>query len=73
MEGLPLHHFQGYKPLFKRRGPQGHLDRVPLPRGVKFKTSCVMVENASLSTSAHLTLIIAPRLPGPLCGFNFLT
>lgn len=40
-------------------GPQGHLDRVPLPRGVKFKTTFIITKNAFLSASAHLTLIMA--------------
>lgn len=41
------------------RGPQGHLDKVPLPRGVKFKTTFIITKKAFLSASAHLTLIIA--------------
>lgn len=40
----------------------GDLDRVPLPRGVKFKTAFITVKNTFLSTSAHLKLIIAPLL-----------
>lgn len=60
-------HFQSYKPLLKRWGPRGHVDRVPLPRGAKLKTLFIVVENASPSTFTHFTLIIAfPLHPEPL-------
>lgn len=57
-----LLHFQYYRARFKSPGPRGDLDRVPLPRGVKFKTAFITVKNTFLSTSAHLTLIMAPLL-----------
>lgn len=70
-EAWGLRHFQCYRPLFKGLGPRGHLDRVPLPRGVKFKTTFITAENAFLSTSAHLTLIIALPPQEPLCFSGF--
>lgn len=52
-------HFTALWHTLKWQGPQGHLDRVPLPRGVKFKTTFIITKKAFLSASAHLTLIIA--------------